>query len=71
MNAATQIVIASLATVLGLLRRVRPYQQGADVRWHGPYVIPRRRVWHESHFMLYNGRLIVTVDTESRPMSLE
>ncbi len=40
-----------------LLKKTEPIPDRYDVEWHGPFVIPRPRVWHPSHYMLYGGHL--------------
>lgn len=46
-----------------LLRRTAPRADDYDVAWHGPYFIlrslepPRRREWHPTRFLLYDGSL--------------
>jgi len=53
---------AVLPRVFDLLRRTVPASRDGDIRWLGPYFIPRRGQWWPSSFVLYRDELHCILD---------
>ncbi len=54
-------VTSRLRRVLRLLERIQPESTEGDVRWRGPFFIPRRGEWWPTSFMRYRSELYCTV----------
>lgn len=56
--------------VFRLLLMMDPVCGAYDVEWHGPYFVPRRRVWWPSYFRLYGGRVYRAIVAGSRELQV-
>jgi hypothetical protein len=55
-------VTPRLRRVLDLLQRFRPESSEGDVRWQGPFFVPRPGEWWPTRFLRYRNELYCTVE---------